>query len=240
MNERIFTGKTVNFLLASKVIGGHFLDNISELKEVNTFWTPAYATEFNNRVDSLAAEYLGISIRNSLFKSSVDLTLALKFVKDDLVTIRKNVFVDFRKSPEFTSIISDLGLDISNVHTLTQGEIIEVLSRFKRGLTPAYLAKITAGGMPTALPNRIAASADTIINLNNEQEKLKNSVKEATGKMVDELNVLYCDVIKICKLASNFYKRNPAKKSMFSFTSIMKNLGEGKTATKKEKKQAAA
>ena len=43
--------------------------------------------------------------------------------------------------------------------------------------------------------------------------------------MLTEMNALYGDIIKICKLASDFYMKDPARKSMFTFTRVMKNLG---------------
>jgi hypothetical protein len=92
--------------------------------------------------------------------------------------------------------------------------------------------------MPVALPQRIANNAATITDLNNQQEKLKNSTKEVTGKMLTELNTLYEEIIKICRLASDFYKKDPVKKSLFTFSKILKNQGESRVKTPKEEPAA--
>lgn len=233
MSERLFPGTTVNFVLASKVIGSSLADNIDELAQVNTSWTPDAVAQLNTRIDNVASEYLGVNTRNELFNSTSQLNGSLSSLIDKLVTFKKNIEVDFKRSPEYNTIMAELGLNNINIHNLTQTEIIALVTNLKRKLTPELIAKLTSKGMPAALPTGIVSKAEEILNLNNQQEKLKGKTKEVTGTMLTEMNALYEDIMKICKLASDYYKKDPVKKSMFTFTKVMKNMGEGRSSKTK-------
>lgn len=238
MSEHLFPGKTVNFVLASNVVARIFLENISELNAVKTTWTPQYAEEFEARANRIAGEYLGVNNRNQLFKITQVLNSSITTVKDDLITLRKHIEADFKRTPEYDIIMTDLGLKNNTVKNLTQSELIALALNIKRTLTPELITKITSKGMPATLPQRIADNAATITDYNNQQEKLKNSTKEVTGAMLTELNALYEEIINICKLASDFYKKDPVKKSLFTFSKILKNQGESRVKANKEQPTA--
>lgn len=235
MSERKFPGKTVNFILATKVVASSMDENTSDMLEVNTTWTPEYISQLNTRIDNIASEYMGVNIRNELFKATALLNVAMRFVTEKLVTFKKNIEIDFKGTPDYSTMMSELGLNTKSIHDLTQPQIISMVTNLKRTLTPELIAKITAKGMPASLPASITGKAQEIIDLNTQQEKLKSQTKEATGTMLTRMNDLYKDIIKICKLSADYYKKDRAKKSMFTFTKVMKNMGETHlTKTKKE------
>lgn len=238
MIKHEYPGTAVNFLLGAKVTGSIFHEYITELAPVNTTWTVEYASGLNIRIDTISGEYMGVTIRDRLYKLTGSLTQSITSAKDDMVTLRKNIDSDFKKSPDYQTIKSDLGLT-KPIHDLSQPELIAALARAKRSLTPDYIAKITAKGMPKSLLERIIDSASAIDEINTEQEALKSTLKDATGKMVTTLNELFAEIMKICKLAADHYKKDPAKKSMFTFTKIMSNLGVER-ASQKKKKQAVS
>lgn len=60
---------------------------------------------------------------------------------------------------------------------------------------------------------------------NTLQEQMKSGTKVVTGEMIKRLNALYTQIIGICKIASDFYKNDPVKKEMFTFSKIVKHLG---------------
>jgi flagellar motor switch protein FliG len=111
-----------------------------------------------------------------------------------------------------------------------------MLITFKRNLTPDLIADITIKGMPPALLQGVADLAEPLDKANTTQEKLKGSVKEASDNVITELNTLYTEIIGICKIASNHFKKEPVKKEMFTFAKVLRNIGEERTAkTEKEK-----
>lgn len=233
MIKHEYPGTAVNFLLGAKVVGSIFHEYIAELASVNTTWTPEYSSGLKIRIDDIAGEYLGVSVRDKLYKLTGSLNQSIATVKDDMVTLRRNIESDFKKSADYQTIKSDLGLTKS-IYDLNQSELIAALAKAKRSLTTDYITKITAKGMPVSLLERIIESASTIAEINNEQEALKSTLKDATGKMVTTLNELFTEIMKICKLAADFYKKDSTKKSMFTFTKIMSNLGVERAPRKKK------
>jgi len=236
--SHLYPGKAVNFVIGAKVVAGHFTDNVSELSAERTNWTPAYALEIDKKVDNLAGIYMGTNTRDELFKTTLLLNGSLGSMRKDLISLKTHIDVDFKGTPDYLIFLSDLGFKKS-ISSLTQSEFVALLTKCKSTLTPEYITKITAKGMNTALPQRIAANADVVISNNAKQERLKGTVKEATGKMVADLNDLYKEIIGICKLAAVHYKGNPDKKELFTFSKILSNIGDSRPAKKDEKAKAA-
>lgn len=234
-----YPGKAVNFVIGAKVVSGHFSANISEVSKDRLNWNAAYAADLDKRIDTIAATYMGVSTRNELFKVSLTLNTSIATMKNDLSTLKTNLDVDFKGSPDYVIMLTDLGFPKNGHLSFTQPELVALLTKFKATLTPEYLTKITAKGLNPDLPQRIADNAGLIIETNTRQEQLKGTVKEATGKMLSDLNALYKEIIGICKIAANHYKSDPVKKEMFTFSKVLSNLGDSRPAPKEEVTPAA-
>jgi hypothetical protein len=231
-----YPGKTVNAVIVLKIVSINFLDQIEELSKARTTWTPEFATALAKSVDTVSETYLGVNTRNELFTATATLTKLILPVKDDLATIKKNISIDF-KTDEITrkDILSKLGYPTGRtVSQLNQAELVGLLTAFKRALVPALLTEITAKGLPAEIPNRVLAAVTPITEANAIQEKLKTSTKEATDTTIKELNKIYEQVIDICKIAADHFKKDPVKKEKFTFSKLMHNLGEARPE-KKEK-----
>jgi hypothetical protein len=66
--------------------------------------------------------------------------------------------------------------------------------------------------------------ADNVKNANVTQEVAKGARKAISNAAVDEFNYIYSEVVSVCKIASLFYKTDPAKKDFFSFAKTVKTL----------------
>lgn len=236
--RRYYRGKAVNFILLAKVICIAYKEHIDELKAVSTDFTLENATALELDIDTIAGKYLGNTIRDRLYAITFDLTAETKDIKIRITTLRTHLETNFKRNPRYELMLGELGLEKS-IYSLTQPQLIDALSKLVNTLTPSYITTITAGGMPAALPQGIATSAKKIVALNFEQETIKGNVKEAIGKMRDDLNELYSKIIKICKLASNFYRTNPEKKSLFTYSKVMKHMGQTRTSTETPPKTVA-
>jgi len=236
---RQYPGKAVNFVIGAKVVAGHFSANITEVSEDRSNWNAAYAADLDKRIDTIAATYMGVNTRNELFKVTMILNANLVTMKKDLSTLKTHLEVDFKDTTDYVIILTDLGFPKNGRLSFTQPELVALLTKFKATLTPEYLTKITAKGLKATLPQRIADNAGTIIDTNARQEQLKGTVKEATGKMVSDLNVLYREIIGICKIAARIYKDDPVKKELFTFSKVLANLGDSRPAKKEETTPAA-
>jgi hypothetical protein len=229
MSEKhLFPGKSVNAVIACKVICTSFTEQMNELSKIRTNWTPAYASGLASRVDTLAASYLGVNTRDQLFNATAVLNNLIAPVKNDLASIKKQIDVDFKKDAALHSeILAKLGFNNgATVSEMTQSELVALLITFKRNLTPQILAELTSKGMPAELPNRVVACTDAIDKANVTQETLKSSTREETDTIIKEINSLYEEIIGICKIASDHFKGNPVKKEMFTFSKILRNIGE--------------
>ena len=233
MSERhAFPSKIVNAIIAIRVVCLNFIEQLSLLSTFRTDWTPEYAADLELRVNTAAENLLGKNTRDELFNATKVLNNLIRPVKDDLVTVKKNIEVDFRNNKaRADELLSMLGYQKGlTVSAKTQVQLVAILTTFKRALTPAVLTEITEKGLPAAVPNGIAANASTISKANEVQEKLKTLVKETNNQVIREINNLYNEVIGICILAADKLKRDPVKKEMFTFTKVLRNLGETRTA----------
>jgi hypothetical protein len=236
-----YPGKTVNAVIALKVVSINFTDQITELSTVQTTWTPAYATDLGKRVDTVSETYLGVRTRDELFRATTVLNQLITPAKDDLETVKLNIKINFVSDKnKQLELQSKLGFNTGvTIGKMTHSELVALLLTFKRELTPALLAELTAKGLHADVPNRIIAAAPLINDANSTQEKLKISTKEANDTIIREINKLYTEIIGICKLAADHYKRDAVKKEMFTFSKILHNLGETKE-TKKTKAEKTA
>lgn len=238
MSEKhLFPGKTVNMAIACKVISDHFERNISELSQAHTAWNPAYAASLKTRIDSVAASFLGIKTRDELFNATKTLGNFIEPIKEKLSTVKTQVNVIFKKdAATHARILTKLGFTSkTKVVALSQPELIAQLITFKRNLTPELNTELTAAGIPRSLLEDIVKSSDPLVNANSLQEMLKGTTKQATDAVIKEFNALYEEIIGICKIASNFYKKDPVKKEMFTFAKVLRNLGETRTEPEKAK-----
>ena len=232
----LYHGKTVNNVITMKVVAINFNEQISVLNPFRTTWTPEYAAGLELRVDATSEKFLGKKTRDELFKATATLNKLITPAKDDLVTVKKTIEVDFVKNKtRCKELLSTLGYTPGlTVTKMTQLQLVAILTVFKRDLTPEIRTEITANGMPEALLDGIITYATDIYNANSVQEKLKTTTKEATGNMITELNDLYTEIIGICKLAADKLKRDPIKKEMFTYSKILRNLGEPHTSASSE------
>lgn len=236
--KHVFPGKTVNMAIACKVASTHFSENIEPLSKARTNWDPAYAAALAARVDAVSATFLGVKTRDELFSATSTLTQLIGPAREQLSTIKTQLTVDFKNDESKRNIIfAKLGFSGKiSINKATQSELIGMLITFKRNLTSDLIAEITAKGMPASLLQGVADLAEPLDKANTTQEKLKGTVKEASDNVITELNALYTEVIGICKIASNHFKKEPVKKEMFTFAKILRNIGEARTTnTEKEK-----
>ena len=74
--------------------------------------------------------------------------------------------------------------------------------------------------MNPALIDNIKGYADGVTAANIDQE----GFKEISSKVESVFNIIYEEVIGICKIASNIYQYEPLKKEQFTFSKIAANM----------------
>jgi len=240
--KRFFSGSTVGMLIACKVISDHLERNISDLSKVRTNWTPAYVADLLLRVGNVAAACLGVKTRDLLFDATNTLTSLIGPAREMLASLKTQINVDFGDDEvKCVSILSKLGYSTSKkVVKLNQSQLVTQLVTFKRNLTAELQTEITSKGIPADLLKKIADMADPLDKANVTQEQLKATVKEVTGNLVKDLNALYKEIIGVCKIAANHYKKDSIKKEMFTYSKVLSNQGESRVAKEKPETTTAS
>ena len=80
--------------------------------------------------------------------------------------------------------------------------------------------------MTEGVINSITGHTDVLRNLNITQETLKGNRKEISQEATIAFNEIYGKVIKIAKIAYNFYKGNNVEQEKFSYSKVLKNLNK--------------
>lgn len=227
-------------LVALKVIAQNFSDNIVELVKANTKWLPAFAAALIAEVDTIGNNLIGKKAKTALFEATDNVKNVITPAKKDITTLKIQIDVNFKSNPARRKVIlDDLGYTsfYKKVTARNQLATIGLLSCVKRSLD-TYKEEILETGTPPDLLERVAGYATVVSHANMVQEQLKTTTKEITVEASAELDTLYNKVIGICLVAADFYKNNPVKKELFTFSKVIDNLGyipeaEPKTAAPK-------
>lgn len=214
-------------LIALKVIAQNFSDNIVELVKANTKWIPAFAAALITEVDTVGNNLIGKKAKTALFEATDNVNNVIAPAKKDITSLKVQIDVNFKSNPARQKIILDeLGYTsfYKKVTARNQLATIGLLSSFKRNLD-TYKDEILETGTPSDLLERVAGYATVVSNANMVQEQLKTTTKEITVEASAELDALYTKVMGMCSIASDYYKSNPVKKELFTFSKVVSNLG---------------
>ncbi len=214
-------------LVALKVIAQNLSDNIADLAKANTKWTPAFAAAIITEVDAVGNNLIGKKAKTALFEATDNVKNVIAPAKNDITSLKVQIDVNFKSNPGRQKVILDeLGYTsfYKKVTARNQLATIGLLSSIKRNLD-TYKAEILETGTPPDLLERVAGYATVVSNANMVQEQLKTTTKEITVEASAELDALYNKVIGICLIAADYYKSNPVKKELFTYTKVVANLG---------------
>lgn len=231
MADRNYNYKDVDMLLASKTIVETLKANISDLSIARSTWTEEYATQLSAKIDDAIENYLGLDKKKELRDTTANLASIQAPAMRDLSFIKTQIEVDFGR--EAKEINKTLGFDKSlrSAQKGDQEALIELLYRFKKGLSDNLKTQITEKGTNPELINRIVGYADQMKQTNIAQETLKETTKALSGEALAIFNEIYTEVIGICKIASNFYQFDQLKKEQFTFSKVVENMNAAKKVT---------
>ena len=85
-------------------------------------------------------------------------------------------------------------------------------------------SEIVAKGTNPELIDRIINYADQMKLANVSQETQKETTKAVSEEATNAFNIIYSDVIGICKIASSFYQYDALKKELFTFGKVLSNM----------------
>lgn len=228
---RKYRGKDVDMLIASSTLIENAILNKTFLQTKRSNWTDAFYTAIQTQITTALEEHLGVDSAKQLRQSTQVLTSIQKQALKDLAEIKVQIVEDFKNDTiKQTEILTQLGFTTYHKEAQNgdQESLVQLLYKFKTNLTDALKTEIVAKGTAEAILTQTATYADTLKNADITQETFKGTKKEITTAGINAFNTIYDQVISIGKIATKFYKEEPIKRDLFSFSKINKTLSAQK------------
>lgn len=234
---RKYKAKDIDMLVACSTIIENAVANKTFLQSKRSTWTDDFFTNLQNNINNALEQHLGIDSAKSLRGATQTLLSIQKQALKDLAEVKVQIAEDFKKEPiKQNEILTQLGFTtyLKEAQKGDQEALVQLLYKFKTNLTYELKNEIVSKGTAENILTQTTTYADTLKNADITQETFKGTRKEITETAIKAFNEIYDDVISIAKIASNFYKEEPVKKDLFSFTKINKTLSAQRKAATTE------
>ncbi len=233
-------GKDVEMLTVSAIIVENAIANQDFLVSKRQSWAEPFFGNLKARIDNAFNQILGIDSASKMREATqVVLKIQEKSI-NDLTELKIQIKEDFKSDKtRRDEILRQLGYTAyyKMVQKRDQEALTQLLYQFKKSLTDTLQEEITQKGISPEILNRICTYAEQLSQANIAQETHKGTKKTINREIVAEIVEIYSEVISVAKIARNFYKGNPAKQDLFSYSKIFKKLNAS-TRTAEEEIQA--
>ena len=227
MKKRNYKGKDVDMLTACATIVENAIACKDHLSAKRQVWSGDYFQNLKDRISGAFNNYLGIDATFGQ-RSATQAVLQLQAIAlDDLAGFKIQLQQDFKHNhPRLTEILRHLGFTAHYNRALKRDQeaLIQLLYQFRTNATPEIRTEITGAGIDSQYFDRISEYADHLATANITQETHKGSKKIITEESINEFNAIYDEVISITKIAHHFYKGNPNKQALFSYSKIYRTI----------------
>jgi hypothetical protein len=213
-------------ILTCRKIAQSFSENIYELSSIRRNWSPEYAGNLKNRIDSIMNQYFTQeSLVDHLDKHGQFYELMISALKDVSV-FRAQLKVDFSHDKKFLSETFDnLGyVDyFSDAKNGDHFSLYKMMATFKRNMTPELQQIILARGINTNLLSRLISYKERLAELKNCFD-ISHGSDQLDAELKREINSIYGEVKDICRVANAYYEFDPVQRDKFTFYKVMINL----------------
>jgi len=228
MNNRRYTVKDVELIIAASVILKNAIQNKDFLQTKRSTWTDAFFKQLDLEINQTVQTYLGLDSAKELRQATRVVNSIQESALKNLSELKIQISEDFKKVPARRAELLSL-LGFTTYYTAAnsnhdQEALIDLLFEFKTNMTPEIKAEIMEKGTSEATLNEIEYCADTLKESDVVQEFHKGSKKLLTQEAIGAFNEIYDKIISICKLSRNFYRGKPVKQDLFSFNKITKAI----------------
>jgi hypothetical protein len=221
---RNYSVKDVDMIITASTIIKNAISQKNFLQSKRSSWSGTYFEDLENRIDAIAADYLGADNARELRIS----TAAIYEARDKAHKLASEIKVQIEEDfpAEKTEMLRTLGYTsyFAKARQKDQEALINLLFQFKANLTPALKAQMTANGiLPTDL-DALAAMGEELKALDTVQEAKKGARPINTEEAVRAFNDIYEQVMAVARIASRFYKDDRPRQDLFSFSKIAKAI----------------
>ena len=226
-------GRVPEVVTCGLVIIGHAEEYLTELVIERPLWTDLYFTTLKGRLTGFLGSMVGED-RSLLQREQTAVVKKLdQQAKDRLSSFKIQTEEDFRKNkPRLAEIFTTLGFNSFFKGAITKGEsnLVSLLERFKTNMLVDLQDEIIAAGGNVANITAIMTLAGAVPAANVIQEGLKGAKKKVTEDKVIDFNDAYDEVMSVCKVATNIFKKDPVKRQLFSYAHTLSILRGGTPA----------
>lgn len=213
--------KDIVMLIAAGMVLKHFRDNLEELSVLRSDWNQKYADDLDQRINEIWENHIREDYRSDLREATDRVMEVSEAARKDLYFFKVQVESDFDKEVA-ESILTNLGFSryYRSARQNNQESLMGLLYAFQTGMTPELRILITGNGITEQTVDRIISYAEDFKQANQLQEHLKYNWYVPTREARKEMEEIYEEVIKICKIAAAYYSDNPPKKRLFIFSRL--------------------
>lgn len=227
---RKFTGKASIMLAVCLVILANANDNVKELVAENDNWSQAFIDAQEKIVEDALTNILGIDTKSEQRDETNIVKQIMNEALPKLSTFKKRIKQAITDTTRQGELLNKLGFTsfYRDASKKSQIATIELLFQFKKNLTPAISAELTASKhLKQTTLDTIADYADKLSKENLTQEQLKGTSKVLTEADIIALNNIYTTIVKnfAIPVQDYFKNNNPIKVDLFVYSKIKKAMG---------------
>ena len=223
--QKSYPFRNSEMLLAAKTVTQSFSENIEVFSSIRDNWTPEYAKDLARRIDESIDTYMEMDKRKNLKDATAYMTSIAFPALKDLTLFRTMVKLDFKD--DAANWLSVLGFNNHYQKAKKKGSqeaLIANLVAFQTGLTEEIKSKLLSKGIKAELIDRIISYSQNLRDANMRQEVLKESTKMITDEAKKVFNVIYNEIMNICRIGYHYYELDPIIRQQFNFRNILRNM----------------
>ncbi len=231
---RLFKETAFEMLTALETIINVCLKYKDEIVKERPLWTEQYFNDFLTTIQNAFKLYLGIDNAKELRAATKVLYGIITPAKDDISKFNTQVKEDFDDDKSTRDeYLNTLGFKnyFTGASNGNQGDLILLVTQFAKNITTPIETNLTTEGMSPDLITRIKGYAATLSAANVTQETAKKIKPTISDASITELNKIYKEGIKICKINRGLYKGDKAKQDLFSYAKTVAAMTNGAEST---------
>lgn len=213
-------------ILTCRKIAQSFGENIYELSSIRHNWSPEYADNLKNRVETIMHLYFTEeSLTEHLDKHSQFYDLMVAALKD-ITVFRAELKVDFSHDKAFLKeTLENLGYSdyYSDARNGDHFSLYKMMATFKRNMTPELQQVILSRGINKNQLSRLIGYKERLAELKNCFD-ISHGQDQLSAELKREINSVYTEVKDICRIAQAYYSFDPMQHDKFCFYKVMISL----------------
>lgn len=212
-------------LLAASTVAQNMLANLAFFLKDYPDWTEERITLFFTLIEEMSAR-LGIKNNKEQHEATLLLRKLCEAVYSDCLIVRNQIERGFRKeSNRQKEILQQLGFTKYWPKAKdNQMALLDLVVTFNNNVSQAVSTELNEHGVVAYRIESIKNSVANLTNANITQEALKGETVVITEEMNTQLNEIYETAIDICTAGKTVFRKDPVRKSLFSFTRIASQL----------------